>query len=1796
MPTIGESTLQLSTPVIEPTSGESTLITGTVTPPILRSTLHASEVLDTVTQQANAQSGALPTWKITPIGKPQKPIIATPGVLPPSAPLTVSNSFVSNAVGYAFAFYLVNGVAGYNIYRATSSAFSSATLVNYLSQPFTNIAQITVSDPMVHGSATYYYWVTSVNSSGIESLPAEVGSATGTAATPYTPGTPQQVTGVAATESPWKTPNGVIYSLVEVSFTPAVGDTYFQGVNIYFTGYNGSFIPQLMSSATQSPASFLCETTHETVTVTVVAVGSEGYDASFSLAPTASVTLNGAWNPPAPPSIAQGQTALDGNIGWQFTFNVIGGLEADQIQCYRVYHSESNVAPSNYFRTIPQPISNSGQEVVQETTGDILFYWVSAVNSVGLESTLVPVPFVYIDPGTPPPNVNPIVTTPKSSSPTVLLNGWGVGAHVGWWETQDSTNGTNFGLGKYVVNPLTDPTYACDGNQATAASFWQAHNAEYAGCVWSFSNFTPLASGVTVQSATLSILSEVAATSGPVHGEASIYYSLDNGTTWTQVYLASYQVGNALRTKQTDTVTIPTTQNFANIQVMACCHSHDDLAMNVYEISLSITQSANPNPQQVTGVTASLVGGDVQLTWNGLVPLTRTDITGYEVYRSLHGAGYIASHLQTTITSTGAATYSWTDIEAHDGSFDYWVIGVSNTGWSPASNPPAFLHNSTSVLYLNGTTLESLKPAQPGADVTLQNTDILLQNPNFLAGNSGWYSTAGIAGSVVAGVGYLGSPYVGAFPANATGALSNSQNIPCSAGANLSAGCFYMGASGLTANAVIRITYYNGAGTTLAYTDLGSVATWDGTWRQARGTLVAPAGTAYANVAMVVYGTGVAGTIYGGGATCSILSNTIDEVPNGTTYSKVLSVHVVSGSPAYSDGIPIDSLQPSQVGADVTHQNALTLLQNPNFAAGNTGWVLSSGWSIVGGTPLVPGSGYVAQFSTSTTTTSAITNSQSTPCAAGTVVMASCWVLGGTGAVASPAVIRANFYNSSGALVSSNEGNWITSPGSWQQSRVSIVAPANSAYLQIDFAVFNGTGTWDVCGFAAAFHSNSVDEIPDGVTYGRPLQTHLVSGVPAYAGGVTIDSLQPAQAGADVTSQHTSADTTNVFGNPSATVAQGATGINKNLVPDSSLQFGWTYWAYSTNPSAFQIGWGDAGMNEFKLPSATQTTYNDNGVLNKSVLIPVTAGLTYTLSAFINTQSVTIPNGGGYPGLYVYSEQSGQEIAQCSPFPGSAPGRVVTSFVIPSGTTSIYLCPQTRISTCAAGFTMEIGAMMLQSGSVATAYVPNTVDDLTGYMLAGSTQIDLSSSMHLNKTANYISYTSGGSVDSYKPAQAGADVTSQHTAADTSAVSGVASSRVSSLALGTSSNDLISNGGFENGLTGWTNSSASIDTSTFYAGTQSVDVLAYVSQSVNLIVGHVYSYSAWIKTAGNTGNSAGGPVLAFSDPSNLVNPLSVSGGAAINYGGAPGVLLPSASAQPWTFVQMVFEANASGSLLAVLSANYGSSAANTASTWVDSMSLVDVTAINPVPTSIYGPTGNAIDQHGNVKLKNLNGIGGVTIDPTVSTTAFADLPELGTGNASMTMTTLGNPCLTCVNLVFSATTGGGSTGPVTAIGWSPGGTYTGTTPPTISISISGNGTGAGASVSWAQSGAGPNYTWTPSLSIFGGSGYTSATATVVISGSTGGGYTNGTNTYTCTVQLATTVSGAVVQVRVLIDGNILMGIYQGVSDSSGVVLITATHLAFPPAGSHSFEVQALNLTSADTVVSTYRTFALIELG
>lgn len=100
-----------------------------------------------------------------------------PQALPPAP--TIAQGVVGTATGFQFTFNQVklptgasNTISAYKVYRNTQNLFVSATLVHTFMNDPTNTGEITFTDTITAATgASYYYWVTAVDSTGQESLP-----------------------------------------------------------------------------------------------------------------------------------------------------------------------------------------------------------------------------------------------------------------------------------------------------------------------------------------------------------------------------------------------------------------------------------------------------------------------------------------------------------------------------------------------------------------------------------------------------------------------------------------------------------------------------------------------------------------------------------------------------------------------------------------------------------------------------------------------------------------------------------------------------------------------------------------------------------------------------------------------------------------------------------------------------------------------------------------------------------------------------------------------------------------------------------------------------------------------------------------------------------------------------------------------------------------------------------------------------------------------------------------------------------------------------------------------------------------------------------------------------------------------------------------------------------------------------------------------------------------------------------------------------------------------------------------
>jgi hypothetical protein len=162
-------------------------------------------------------------------------------------------------------------------------------------------------------------------------------------------------------------------------------------------------------------------------------------------------------------------------------------------------------------------------------------------------------------------------------SPSLVMNGWGANGHVGDYEA-------GFGLDSGTTYTYTNAGFATDNNEDSFAEAIYLYTHKYAGIAWKFSAY----SGDQPTGLRLEVLSEVPYRSEGNAGTASVWYSFDDGATWTQLW----KVTNSTRTKQWDYIAVPDGADLSKLHVMAFMNAHDDNAQRIYEVRITGSTSA----------------------------------------------------------------------------------------------------------------------------------------------------------------------------------------------------------------------------------------------------------------------------------------------------------------------------------------------------------------------------------------------------------------------------------------------------------------------------------------------------------------------------------------------------------------------------------------------------------------------------------------------------------------------------------------------------------------------------------------------------------------------------------------------------------------------------------------------------------------------------------------------------------------------------------------------------------------------------------------------------------------------------------------------------------------------------------------------------------------------------------------------------------------------------------------------------------------------------------------------------
>ena len=182
-----------------------------------------------------------------------------------------------------------------------------------------------------------------------------------------------------------------------------------------------------------------------------------------------------------------------------------------------------------------------------------------------------------------------------------------------------------------------------------------------------------------------------------------------------------------------------------------------------------------------------------------------------------------------------------------------------------------------------------------------------------------------------------------------------------------------------------------------------------------------------------------------------------------------------------------------------------------------------------------------------------------------------------------------------------------------------------------------------------------------------------------------------------------------------------------NLVPDSDLTAPTIYWpgiggtiqyeaAYPAAPfcPAFFFGPGTGSPTSFRFQYSKE--------------IAVIPGATYTLSGFIDANSVT----SGTPTWNIFDPTITTNYAAVGQTAGHA-GRVSTTFTVPGGVTRVVCLLDTSNCTLASGQFIFWFQPQLVAGSNAGAYISSSQDYLSGTVL-----INFANTDHTNKNLNSI--------------------------------------------------------------------------------------------------------------------------------------------------------------------------------------------------------------------------------------------------------------------------------------------------------------------------------------------------------------------------------------------------------------------------------------------------------------------------
>lgn len=187
-----------------------------------------------------------------------------------------------------------------------------------------------------------------------------------------------------------------------------------------------------------------------------------------------------------------------------------------------------------------------------------------------------------------------------------------------------------------------------------------------------------------------------------------------------------------------------------------------------------------------------------------------------------------------------------------------------------------------------------------------------------------------------------------------------------------------------------------------------------------------------------------------------------------------------------------------------------------------------------------------------------------------------------------------------------------------------------------------------------------------------------------------------------------------IGGQSAAAIVLGSvTGMQRNMCPNSDLQYGGALWKPKSGDSALVLvpGGGLNGGNAWSYTGTGAATATEFSEMVQP--IPAQPGAEYTLSMGIDATSVTNDGPSGL-GAYcaVVTLNDGATIFTLTQAMGSA-SRIDGSFVMPAGDSQVaVICAVAQGAVVASGKRVTFVAPQLEIGGLMTAYKPNVLQDV----------------------------------------------------------------------------------------------------------------------------------------------------------------------------------------------------------------------------------------------------------------------------------------------------------------------------------------------------------------------------------------------------------------------------------------------------------------------------------------------------